>query len=110
MLTLVNGMDVVKLPNLMDGEEYKGHMKNKCISLEVLLMALLIHYTPELGNHCRLLTCYTMSKSQHPFHYQELSSISVREIHIIHSITKSWHLLVLGELTAPMLLTRASIQ
>ena len=79
MLALVNGMDVVKLPNLMDGKEYKGHTKNKCISLEVLLLSLLFHYTPELGNRCRLLTCYTISKSQHPFHYQELSSMSVRE-------------------------------
>ena len=53
MLALVNGMDVVKIPNLMDGKEYKGH-KNKCISLEMLLQALLFHYAPELGNCCRL--------------------------------------------------------
>ena len=82
-------MDVVKIPNLMDGKEYKGHTKNKCISLEVLLMALLFHYTPELGNHCRLLTCYTISKTQHPFHYQELSSINVKGTHITHVIDQS---------------------
>ena len=40
MLTLVNGMDVVKLPNLMDGKEYKGHTKNRGISLEMLLLLL----------------------------------------------------------------------
>ena len=34
MLYLVNGMDVVKSPDLMGGKEYKGHTKNKCISLE----------------------------------------------------------------------------
>ena len=56
MLALVNGMDVLKLPDLMDGKEYKGHTKNKGISLEMLLLALPFHYTPELGNHCRLLT------------------------------------------------------
>ena len=33
MLALVNGMDGVKLPNLMDGKEYKGHTKNKGIML-----------------------------------------------------------------------------
>ena len=59
MLALVNGMDVVKLPNLMDGKEYKGHTKNKGISSEVLLLALLFHYTPELGgNQSRLLNSY----------------------------------------------------
>ena len=63
MLTLVNGMDVVKLPNLMDGNEYKGHTKNKGISLDMLLLPLLFHYTPESGNHSRLLTCYIISKS-----------------------------------------------
>ena len=67
MLALVNGMDGRKLPDLMDGKEYKGHTKNKGISLEMLLLALLFHYTPELGNHCRVLNCYTISKSQHPF-------------------------------------------
>ena len=102
-------MDVVKSPNLMYGKEYRGHKKNKGISLEMLLLALPFHYAPELGNQCRLLTCYNISKSQHPFHYQELASISVRRIHIIHSITKSWHPLVLEGFTAPMVLTRASI-
>ena len=48
MLALVNGMYVGMLPNLMDGKEYKGHTKNKCISLEVLLLALLFHYTPDI--------------------------------------------------------------
>ena len=81
--------------------------------------------TPELGNRCRLLTCYTISKSQHlshcstkignqsrmvnlilfmnsqhPFHYQELASMKVRRIHSIHSITKRQHPLGLGEFTA----------
>ena len=43
----------------MDGKEYKGHTKNKGISLEVLLLALLFHYTPELGgNQSRLLNSY----------------------------------------------------
>ena len=88
MIALVNGMDGVKLPNLMDGKEYKGHTKNKGLSLEVLL-ALLFHYTPELDNRCRLLTCYTISKSHHPFHYQRLSSISVRGIHSTHVIDQS---------------------
>ena len=68
MLALVNGMNAVKSPNLMDGHEYNGHTKNKGFSLEMLLLALLFHYTTELGNLCRLLTCYTMSKLQHPFH------------------------------------------
>ena len=45
MLTLVNGMDDLKLPDLMDGKEYKGHAKNKGINLEMLLQALLFHYT-----------------------------------------------------------------
>ena len=54
MLALVNGMDVVKLPNLMDGKEYKGHTKNKGISLEMLLLVLLFHYTTESGNHCSI--------------------------------------------------------
>ena len=36
MLALVNGMDVVKSPDLMGGKEYKGHMKNKGISLGML--------------------------------------------------------------------------
>ena len=89
MLALVNGMDVLKLPDLMDGKEYKGHTKNKGISLEMLLLALLFHYTPELGNHCRLLTCYTISQSQHPFHYQELASINVRGTHSTHVIDQS---------------------
>ena len=73
----------------MDGKEYKGHTKNKGISLEMLLLALLFHYTPELGNHCRLLTCYTISQSQHPFHYQELASINVRGTHSTHVIDQS---------------------
>ena len=89
MLALVNGMDGRKLPDLMDGKEYKGHTKNKCISLEVLLLSLLFHYTPELGNRCGLLTCYTISKSQHPFHYQELASINVRGTHSTHVIDPS---------------------
>ena len=45
MLALVNGMDVVKVPNLMYGKEYKGQTKNKGISLEMLLLALMFHYT-----------------------------------------------------------------
>ena len=40
MLVLVNGMDVVKSNNLMGGTEYKGHTKNKGISLEMLLLSL----------------------------------------------------------------------
>ena len=44
MLALVNGMGAVKSPNLMDGKEYKGHTKNKGISLEMLLPALMFHY------------------------------------------------------------------
>ena len=54
MLALVKGVDVLKLPDLMDGKEYKGHTKNKGISLEMLLLALLFHYTTELGNHCSI--------------------------------------------------------
>ena len=73
----------------MNGKKYKGHTKNKGISLEMLLLALLFHYTPELGNRCRLLTCYTIPKSQHPFHYQELSSINVSGIHSTHVIDQS---------------------
>ena len=34
MLVLVNGMDVVKSTDLMGGNEYKGHTKNKGISLK----------------------------------------------------------------------------
>ena len=45
MLALVNGMDVVKSPDFMGGTEYKGHMKNKCISLEMLLLALMLQTT-----------------------------------------------------------------
>ena len=64
MTALVNGMGVVKLPNLMDGNEYRGHTKNKGISLDMLLLLpLLFHYTPESGNHSRLLTCYIICKS-----------------------------------------------
>ena len=66
MLALVNGMDAVKSPNLMDGKEYEGHTKNKGISLEMLLLVLLFHYTTELGNQGRLLNCLTISASQHP--------------------------------------------
>ena len=54
MLALVNGMDAVKSPNLMDGKEYKGHTKNKGISLEMPLLVRLCHYTTELGNHCSI--------------------------------------------------------
>ena len=36
---------MLKLPDLMDGKEYKGHTKNKGINLEMLLQALLFHYT-----------------------------------------------------------------
>ena len=43
MLALVNGMDVVKSPDLMGGKEYKGHMKNKGISLDMLLLALMFY-------------------------------------------------------------------
>ena len=45
MLALVNGMDVVKSPDLMGGKEYKGYTKIKGISLEMLLPALMFHYT-----------------------------------------------------------------
>ena len=45
MLYLVNGMDVVKSPDLMGGKEYKGHMKNEGTSLEMLLLALMFHNT-----------------------------------------------------------------
>ena len=93
-------MDAVKSPNLIYGKEYKGHTKNKGISLEMLLLALLIHYTTELGNRCRLLTCYTISKSQHPFHYQELASINVGGTHSTHVIDQSLHPLGLGDFTA----------
>ena len=41
----VNGMDVVKSPDLMGGKEYKGHMKNKGISLGMLLLALMFQTT-----------------------------------------------------------------
>ena len=47
-------MDAVKSPNLMYGKEYNNHMKNKGISLEMLLLVLLFHYTTELGNHCSI--------------------------------------------------------
>ena len=45
MLYLVNGMGVVKSPDLMGGKEYKGHTKNKGISLEMLLLALMFYNT-----------------------------------------------------------------
>ena len=45
MLALVKGLDVLKLPDLMEGKEYKGHTKDKGINLELLLQALLFHYT-----------------------------------------------------------------
>ena len=45
MLALVNGMDVVMSPDLMGGKEYKGHMKDKGISLGMLLLALLFQTT-----------------------------------------------------------------
>ena len=45
MLYLVNGMDVVKSPDLIGGKEYKGHMKNKDISMEMLLLALMFYNT-----------------------------------------------------------------
>ena len=32
-------------PNLMGGKEYMGHTKNKGTILEMLLMALIFHYT-----------------------------------------------------------------
>ena len=43
---LSNGMDAGKTPNIMDGKEYKGHTKNRGISLEMLLLllVLLFHY------------------------------------------------------------------
>ena len=45
MLALVNGIDVGKSPDLMGGKEYKGHMKNKGISLGMLLLALMFQTT-----------------------------------------------------------------
>ena len=42
---LSNGMDAVRSPDLMDGKEYKGHMKNKDISMEMLLLALMFYNT-----------------------------------------------------------------
>ena len=45
MLALVNGMDVLMSPNLMGGKEYKGHTKNKGISLGMLLLALMFQTT-----------------------------------------------------------------
>ena len=45
MLALVNGMDVVKSPDLMGGKEYKGRTKNKGISLGMLLLALTFQTT-----------------------------------------------------------------
>ena len=39
---LNNGMDAVQSSNLMDGKEYKGHTKNKGISLEMLLLLLVL--------------------------------------------------------------------
>ena len=45
MLYLVNGMDGVKSPDLLGGKEYKGHMKNNGISLEMLLLALMFYNT-----------------------------------------------------------------
>ena len=47
-------MDAEKSPNLVYGEEYKGHTKNKGISLDMLLLVLLFHYTTELGTHCSI--------------------------------------------------------
>ena len=47
-------MDVLKLPDLMDGKEYTGHTKDKGISLEMLLLVLMFHYTTELDNHCSI--------------------------------------------------------
>ena len=41
-------MDVVEVPSLMYGKEYKGHTKKKGISLEMLLLALMFHYTPDV--------------------------------------------------------------
>ena len=38
-------MDVVKALDLMGGKEYKGHMKNKDISMEMLLLALMFYNT-----------------------------------------------------------------
>ena len=40
MLALVNEMHVVKSTDFMGGTEYKGHTKNKGISLEMLLLSL----------------------------------------------------------------------
>ena len=40
MLALVNGMYVVKSTDLMGGKEYKGHTKNKGISLESPLILM----------------------------------------------------------------------
>ena len=42
MLALVNGMEVAKSTDLMGGKEYKGHTKNRGISLEMLLLALVV--------------------------------------------------------------------
>ena len=44
MLVLVHGMGAVKPPNLLDGKEYKGHTKNKGISLEMLLLLVLLFH------------------------------------------------------------------
>ena len=45
MLAVVNGMDVMMSPDLMGGKEHKGHMKNKGISLGMLLLALMFQTT-----------------------------------------------------------------
>ena len=60
----------MKPPDLLDGKEYKGHTKNKGISLEMLLLllVLLFQYSTEMGNQGRLLNCEAVSKSQNPFH------------------------------------------
>ena len=34
----------VKPPDLLDGKEYKGHTKNKGISLEMLLLLVLLFH------------------------------------------------------------------
>ena len=47
--------------------------------------------------------------SQHPFHYQELSSINVGGIHSTHLIDQSQHPLGLGDFTAYIPLLKKNV-